>query len=218
MGEMGGETSGAGESGPGRRPAPDSMELVRLGRAGDRAALNAFLMRYRPRLLRVVGIRMGAFLRRHGDPEDIVQETFMVAVRRLPELRAEVPSGVMCWLTKISDHVASNLRERLQAKKRDPAREQRLRNSDPPSSSDGGLVIPAKGPSPSEVISRREEERRLDACVESLEPEAYRQVILLRDYMGADWSTIALELGRSGPDAVRELHRRAREKLRERLT
>lgn len=198
-------------------PRADSIELVRLGREGDPTALNAFLDRYRPRLLRVVRIRMGAFLRRYLEPEDIVQESFMVAVAKLPEFRAQRGSNLMCWLTRIADHVASNQRVRLQAQKRDPRRERRLRMEDPPSSSDGGLVLRDGRPSPSEVTSRRELEKRVDGCVERLEPESYRQVILLRDYMEADWDTIREEMSRPSLESARELHRRARTKLREKL-
>ena len=39
----------------------------------------------------------------------------------------------------------------------------------------------------------------------------------MRDYYGAEWETIRKEFDRPTIDAVREIHRRARAKLREAL-
>ena len=142
----------------------------------------------------------------------------MIAVEKLPEVRTDASSNLLCWLTKISDHVASNQRDRLQAQKRDPGRERRLRMADPPSMATSGIVLEDGRPSPSQVLSSREMEARVDSCVEELEPESYRQVILMRDYLEADWETVCEELDRPNVDSARELHRRARIKLREKLT
>jgi hypothetical protein len=71
-------------------PAFDSLPSVEdslhyLGKAqdGDALALDELLRRYQERLVRIVRARMGRDLRRHVDADDIVNETFVVAARRL---------------------------------------------------------------------------------------------------------------------------------------
>ena len=194
---------------------PDSLALIRLGKDGDGPAVNEFLRRYMPRLLRVVRIRMGPLLRRHIDPEDIVQEVCIIAVDKLPSFEADQRASILHWLTKISDHVISNKREMVLAQKRDPRKERRIASDDPSSVSQSGVLLRDRGPTPSQVYSRREQDELIDECVEALEPEAYRQIILMRDYCDADWDSICKELDRPTVDSARELHRRARTKLRE---
>jgi RNA polymerase sigma factor (sigma-70 family) len=70
---------------------PSDGELARAAQAGDVASLGALLERYRAPLhaaaLRIVG---------HGSAEDAVQETFVIALRRIGELRD--PDAVGGWL------------------------------------------------------------------------------------------------------------------------
>ena len=63
-----------------------------------------------------------------------------------------------------------------------------------------------------EKVSRAELEKIVDECLEAL-TDHYREVILLRDYAGADWDFIAKELDRSSVGAAQQLHRRARVEL-----
>jgi len=191
-----------------------SVELVRGGRGGDAAAINELFRRYQPRLLRVVRIKMGSFVRQHVDPEDIVQEASIIAIAKFRTLDVHTASSILQWLVRIAEHVLQNKIRGLEAQKRDPRREVPIA-SGAPDSSPGGVVLPSEGPTPSQVFSRREMEERIDACVSGLEPEDYSEVLVLRDYCGLGWEEIREKLGRSSADAVRELHRRACEKLRE---
>jgi RNA polymerase sigma factor (sigma-70 family) len=78
--------------------APSDGELTRAAQAGDMASLGALLERYRAPLhaaaLRMLG---------HGSAEDAVQETFMVALRRLGDLRE--PDAVGGWLHAVLRNV-----------------------------------------------------------------------------------------------------------------
>jgi RNA polymerase sigma-70 factor (ECF subfamily) len=79
----------AARSRPGR--SPTDGELARAARAGDVASLGELLERHRAPLyaaaLRVLG---------HGRAEDAVQETFVIALRRIGDLRD--PDAVGGWL------------------------------------------------------------------------------------------------------------------------
>jgi len=78
--------------------APSDGELVRAAQAGDVASLGELLERYRAPLhaaaLRLVG---------HGRAEDAVQETFVVALRRIGDLRD--PDAVGGWLHAVLRNV-----------------------------------------------------------------------------------------------------------------
>ena len=77
---------------------PSDGELVRAAQAGDVAGLGKLLERYRAPLhaaaLRMLG---------HGSAEDAVQETFVIALRRLGDLRD--PDAVGGWLHSVLRNV-----------------------------------------------------------------------------------------------------------------
>jgi RNA polymerase sigma-70 factor (ECF subfamily) len=99
-------------------PTPSDGELVRAARAGDVARLGELLERYRAPLhagaLRFLG---------HGRAEDAVQETFVIALRRIGDVRD--PDAVGGWLHAVLRNVclmavrrdASDAHERLLAAK-----------------------------------------------------------------------------------------------------
>ncbi len=78
--------------------APTDGELARAARAGDVASLGVLLERYRAPLhgaaLRLLG---------HGNAADAVQETFVIALRRIGELRE--PEAVGGWLHAVLRNV-----------------------------------------------------------------------------------------------------------------
>jgi RNA polymerase sigma factor (sigma-70 family) len=192
-----------------------SMMLAWQGQRGDAVAVNELLTRYMRRMLRVIRIKLGPWHRARIDPEDVLQETMMVATRRLPELQVRTPASIYQWLAKIADFKIKEQQGYLGAEKRDPAREQHVR--DETDSSDSGIVVASAGPSPSQFLARGELEQRIDRCVEALVPSDFREVILMREYYEADWETIRVQLGRPSIAAVKDLHDRARKRLGERL-
>jgi DNA-directed RNA polymerase specialized sigma24 family protein len=69
--------------------------LVRAAQAGDTAGLGALLERHRARLHAIAVGVVG-----HGPAaEDAVQETFLIALRRIGELRD--PAAARAWLATI---------------------------------------------------------------------------------------------------------------------
>jgi len=211
-------------SAKGGLPLPDgfdptqSMELVWQGQRGDTGAVNELFERYIPRLRRILGIKITTAQRAAGvEPEDVLQETMIVANRRLGELEVRTPTSILQWLSKIADYEIKNRLEYLHAEKRDPAREQRMR-SDCESEDQLGVVVPSEDPTPSQTFARSEMEALLDLHVKQLEPPDYREVILLRDYYEADWERVRATLGRPSVEAVQDLYHRAQKRLRERIS
>ena len=116
---------------PGEDALPDlsrSIELVQQVQAGDRDACNELFERYRPRLLRIVRVKLGSGLRRRLDEEDIVQDVLLVAAQQLADFGLRSHAGLLQWLARIADNVIRQKREHFEAEKRDAGREVRLRH------------------------------------------------------------------------------------------
>jgi DNA-directed RNA polymerase specialized sigma24 family protein len=63
-------------------------------------------------------------------------------------------------------------------------------------------------PLPLDATASEEEQRIVEACLAEL-PEEYRELILLRNYAGASWESVAEETGRPSAAAARMMHARA---------
>ena len=87
--------------------------------------------------------------------------------------------------------------------------ETQRRNEDAPAKRE----ISDKGTSPSFAAQRNELEELVDECIHELDPDAYREVVLLRDYYEADWETVCEKLDRPTIGAAQELYRRAQIRL-----
>ena len=189
-----------------------SIELVRAYQSGERAAANELFARYRPRLLRIVRTKLGPGLRRRLDEEDVVQETLLVAAGKLDEFELRSHAGLLQWLARIAENVILKKHEHFQAEKRDAAAEVRLQATEAPAEALAASVL-----SPSRQALRAELEALVDAHVQELDPPEYREVVLLRDYYLEEWEEIRAKLARPSVAAVQELHRRAHQRLRERM-
>ena len=213
MGEMGSPLS---DSLP-QVDLSESVLLVRQAQAGESRALDELLARYQDRLRRIVRVRLGARLRANLESMDIVQEAMIVAARKLEDADLSTPGATLNWLAKIAERKIHDAHDYFTAGKRDRGREAAFQLEI------GGESIgwspPGSDPSPSEVAASAEVREIVDDALTELS-EDQREVILLRQYCGADWNETAAELGRSVP-ATQELHRRAwanlREKARPRL-
>lgn len=197
-------------------PLPElsrSIELVRQFHAGDPAACNELLARYRPRLLRIVRVKLGPGLRSLLDEEDVVQEALLVAATKLASFELRSHAGILHWLARIAENVIRQKREHHGAEKRAQGRAVPLQ----PGTGTAGLALAASGLSPSRQASRAELEALVDATVEELEPPEYRAVILQRDYYQEEWEEVRRALDRPTVAAAQELYRRAHQRLKERL-
>jgi len=143
-----------------RTSEPDDAALVLSARSGDPASLGTVLERHRARLLAVAVERLG-----HGpQAEDAVQETFVIALRHLGQLRD--PAAVGPWLLAI-------LRNVCRAQLRRPAVEL---TADP-----DRLGPAAEAGSVEEAIERAALRDWLWAALDRL-PEPLRLVVVLRHF------------------------------------
>ena len=163
--------------------AADEAPLVSAARAGDRGAFGRLYDRY---ARMVHGILLGWVPR--SEVDDLAQDVFLLALRRLETLRDEAAFGP--WLARITRNRASDYHRRS-------------RETDE-------LPEDLAGPDPQEV-----EAAEALAAVRSL-PEAYRETLILRLVEGMTGPEIALRTGLT-PDSVRVNLHRGMSMLREKL-
>lgn len=182
-----------------------TLELVRRVQGGDRAACEALFGRYRERVLAIARVRLSAGLRRHFESVDILQEALLEALRGLERFEMRDESSLIRWLAVLVERRIAARARALRAVKR--AQPEAVGDPQAP-----GREREGSGPSPSSEAMAHEQSARVQGALAEL-PERHRELILLRDYAGATWETIAGELGLASPDAARMLHARALVKL-----
>jgi RNA polymerase sigma-70 factor (ECF subfamily) len=186
-----------------------SIDLVKRAQGGDQAALDDLIQRYYPKVRRIVRLRLGRGLRRWLDSEDILQGTFIGAVRTLDRFEMRDESSLLHWLGKIAEHQIKDAADYHYAQKRDGRRQQSLRVIPGGDSSDEFQIdLPGDETPPLEGVIDGEQLVAIEAAIPDLREE-YREVILIRDYEGASWATVAELLSSPSPDAARMLYARA---------
>jgi RNA polymerase sigma-70 factor (ECF subfamily) len=159
---------------------PSEQELLLQARAGDEAALTEVLGRYRERVRRAIALRLDRRVAARIDASDVLQETYLEAVRRLPDYleRPEMPFGLwLCWLAR--ERVLMCHRQHLGADKRAVGREVGPLPADSSAQFVHGLR--GRGPSPSKHVAAAELAERLRLALSQLTEEE-RDLILWRHF------------------------------------
>ena len=186
-------------SGPG--PA---REVLRSARAGDRAAIGRFYDAHVDGLYAFVFYRVG---RDAALAEDVVQETFAIALSRTADYDADRGS-VGTWLTILSRNV---IRDHLRAHQRTDELQATWERIDATLAQTFAAM--AERPLPGEVLERAETRDLVHMAVANL-PEQYRTALNRKYVDGESLETLAGELGIS-VDATKSLLARARRAFRE---
>jgi RNA polymerase sigma-70 factor (ECF subfamily) len=158
-------------------------------------------------------LQIGRCLQGKVDPADVVQETFLHAVRDIDQFRGTSDRELAGWLRQIlAARLADLVRRYCGTQSRDVRLERTLQVELDQSSQvfDRGLVAPLS--SPSQQAARHEQAAWLAEALERL-PEDYRAVLVLHHLEGWDFPEAARRLGRS-VEAVKKLWARALARLR----
>jgi RNA polymerase sigma-70 factor (ECF subfamily) len=182
----------------------------------DPEAVAACVETLRPRLLEFIARRMSAALRQRVDPDDIVQEVSLAAVRPAgaPPMTRE-PFGWLCHVAE--QRIIDTHRRLLATAKRGGGRVASIDAFEGGDATGGGLasILAASLTSPSIAMSREAREARLSAAVAAL-PDLQREVIHMRYVEGLATRDIAERLGKSDV-AIRVMLSRTIKTLEERL-
>jgi RNA polymerase sigma-70 factor (ECF subfamily) len=179
-------------------PPPETLaNWIAGAKNGDREAFERLAAAYRERLATVVFLKLGAHVRQAVEVEDVLQESFLRALRDLQRFEWRGGDSFFQWVRTIAEHVILESVNRLKVRK----------------------AAPLEGEVADEVTSQsralRREERfdRLQSALRSLSPD-HRKVILLAKVERLAIQDIARVMDRS-PDAVSNLLARALRKLKE---
>lgn len=153
--------------------------LAVLARAGDKQAFGELLERFRPRLERLIELRLDRRLRQRMDPSDVMQDLFLRGGGNFESDTESESLSPYVWLRQIALWRVIDLqRKHLGAQRRDPRRETRFMDIQrTPDLAAGWLVDSIT--SPSDVVAREELISRLNSALESLDP-IDREILILR--------------------------------------
>jgi RNA polymerase sigma-70 factor (ECF subfamily) len=138
-------------------------------------------------LYRLYAAKVGRWAARLGGPsievEDIVQEVFLVAKRRLVSFRSDGGGSVTTWLFRATERIVKAAR-----------RKQRLRRLFGGAPADDEAPTAVAGPIPSDELERRQEIAHVYRVLDRL-PERQRKVLILFEMEGLSTHEIAALIG-----------------------
>jgi RNA polymerase sigma factor (sigma-70 family) len=172
--------------------------LVAAVRAGDDHAFEQLYHRYQRR----IGAYIYGMVHDHGRAEDITQDVFMSALRRLRA--TETPIAFKPWVYEIAKNAC------IDAFRRSKRAEEISYDAD-----DGSdrLHLVSKGPSPEAAVDTRMSLDNLRGAFGGLS-EAHHQILVMRELEGLSYRQIGERLGMSRPSVESTLFR-ARRRLSE---
>jgi len=164
---------------PAGAPA-DELELVAKAQAGDTAAFDELVIRYRQRAFSMIY----NMVRNEQDAWDLAQDGFVKAWKSIGRFRGQ--SSFYTWLYRILMNVGIDWLRRKQIESGTEFDDTMgLRNVEA-----GAVTAPRGELAPVERISDKEIRERIDAAIAKLSPE-HRAAIVMREIDGLEYSEIA---------------------------
>jgi RNA polymerase sigma-70 factor (ECF subfamily) len=194
-------------------PSHETEELIQRVAAGDERAASQLLALHRQRLRRMVAIRLDEQILARLDPSDVVQETMIQAVRRLPEYSRTRPIPFYPWLRQLAwDQIVHAHRHHFRQQKRSIHREQPRAEYLSGASQD--LLVNhliASQTSPSKATMREELKSQVRSALGQLTP-SHREILVLLFLERLSMNEAAAVLGVT-QEAARSRQRRALEQF-----
>ena len=195
-----------------------TARMLNQAAAGDAAGWNALVARFHDRLRRMIAVRLDPRLQGRFDPSDVLQETYLDALSRLPEYLREPKLPFFLWIRYLTGHHLGRIhRDHLGRQMRDAGREVSLYQGAMPEASSAALAAQLLGKEsrPSERAVRAERMLRLQAALNQMDP-LDREVLALRhfEHLTRAESAAVLKLSEA---AAAKRYLRALERLRELL-
>ena len=168
-----------------RRLDTESVDaLVNRVLHGDREALAAVFALHRDRLWRIVNFRLDQRMRGRVDADDVLQEVYLNAERRIQHVIEDAPDGLFVWFRLLVTQTLAEIHRRhLGTQRRDPMREQSLAAPHSADATSFSISSHLFGhlTSPSQAALRKELSEQLDFALSSME-ELDREVLALRHF------------------------------------
>lgn len=164
-------------------------------RARDPAALAAFVEGRRPALLAFIEHRLGPTLRGKLEPQDVLQEVAIKALRELPQADFAVRDP-FAWLCHLAEQCVVDGHRHFAAGKRAAGREMPGNVPAGEGSQDVIALLAASMTSPSQAAVRDERQERLLAAFAGL-PDEHRTALRLRYGEGLPTKEVARLLNKT---------------------
>jgi len=174
---------------------PASEDLESRARRGDGTALAPLFETFRPRLVRMVTLRLDPSLKRRVDPADVLQEAWLEVARRFPRWVEEAKLPFHVWLRLVAGQTLAQVHRRhLAAHMRDALREApSLESRVSVSTASAADAFVASATSPTQAVAREEVRTRVLAALEGLD-DVDREILALRHFEGLSNEEAAAEL------------------------
>jgi RNA polymerase sigma-70 factor (ECF subfamily) len=207
-----------GETGVNNANGDDSAELT-ASFHGDEAAFAKLFGRYRKRLKQTVKLRLDRRLFGRIDADDVLQEAFLEAFRKLPRYQENREIPVFLWLRLIVGEKLIDLhRHHLGVQARDADREISLYRGAMPAASSVALAAQLMGTltSPSRAAMRAESKLQIQDALNRMD-SLDREVLTLRNFELLSNSETAQVLGIS-QQAASNRYVRALKRMKEMMS
>ena len=182
-------------------PADSDQRLVAAVRRGDDRAFELLYQRYQRRIhAYVLGM-----VKDHGRAEDVTQEVFVSALRRMRE--TEQPLAFKPWLYQIAKNSC------IDAFRRSKRAEEVSYDADDALAPADHSKLVGSGPSPDAAVAAKEDLDNLCGAFGGLS-ETHHEILVLRELEGLSYQEIGKRMGMSRP-AVESTLFRARRRLTE---
>jgi RNA polymerase sigma-70 factor (ECF subfamily) len=166
------------------RDSNTTDELLRGAGDGDAEAVAGLFARFQDRLLRMVRLRLDRRLQGRIDPADVLQETYLVMAKRLPEYLERPNMPFFLWLRLLTGQKLIDIhRQHLGAKMRDAGQEVSLHHGALPQMSSVSLAAHLLGrlTAPSRAAVRAETRLQVQEALNAMDP-IDREVLTLRHF------------------------------------
>lgn len=194
----------------------DEANLIAQAVGGDAVAVQLLLVRHHAALVTHLQWRLPAALSGAVSVEDLCQETYIAAMRKLASVRPVGDGGFYAWLRTIADRKLTDAIRAAKAAKRGGGK----RVAEPIGAEATSMVallelLAVDERTPSQSMARREVVQHVQVALEGLDGD-YREALRLRYVAGLGVAEVAQRMNRS-EGAVKMLCNRALKQLGEQL-
>jgi RNA polymerase sigma-70 factor, ECF subfamily len=179
-------------------PESITKQLWTHAKQGDQVAFERLFGLHTDRLLVFIRARLGAGLKSKIDPEDVLQDGYLAALRSFDEFEYADDGAFLRWMCRIIDNRLRDCCDHYAAQKRQ--------------------VVPlprSDATGPVTALGRVESRQQIESALLQLSNE-HREVLLLRYFQGLSCEEAGQRMHRS-PGAIRNLAARALVELGKRL-
>ncbi len=193
----------------------DLEELFRKAGQGDQQALGELFDLHRDRLRRMVHLRLDRRLHGRIDASDVIQETYLEAMKSFPNYEHKSESSFFMWLRCLTGRKLMDLHRYHLGALRDARREVTLYRGPMPSATSEALAANLLGhfTSPTEAAVRAERRLRLQEALNRMSLMD-REVLALRHFEQLTNAETAVALGIQ-ESAASKRHFQAMKRLKE---